>query len=172
MLLCAKVLTSRGIAPSVSETPLQKSTIDGETSADILVSEEFNPPLDSSADLFDRSMEVAESFTTEQEQSMYGSANFPGTINQPSEAEPPAEDKGSASTSFSVPNMDEPSIVEPPATEDKPAAALQLDFQIVKDSTKRGKNKLVDNRGYTYNIERCCRDNSDWQCTVRPKVNP
>ncbi|KAL9951920.1 hypothetical protein ACROYT_G044670 [Oculina patagonica] len=49
--------------------------------------------------------------------------------------------------------MDEPSIVEPPATEEE-SAAFQLDFQIVEDSTKRGKNKLVDNRGYIYNIKR------------------
>ncbi|KAL9984046.1 hypothetical protein ACROYT_G006302 [Oculina patagonica] len=50
--------------------PVAESTMNGETSADILVSEEFNPPLDSSADLFEQSMEVAESVTSEQEQSM------------------------------------------------------------------------------------------------------
>ena len=47
---------------------------------------------------------------------------------------------------------------------------FNLEFEIVDDSSKRGRPKLVDNRGYSYNIQRCRGENTDWQCTVRPKV--
>ena len=64
---------------------------------------------------------------------------------------------------------DESSILEPPAQElDE---SFKLEFEIVSDSTKRGRPKLVDNRGYTYNIQRRRGENTDWQCTVRPKVD-
>lgn len=49
---------------------------------------------------------------------------------------------------------------------------FNLEFEIVDDSSKRGRPKLVDNRGYSYNIQRRRGENTDWQCTVRPKVNP
>ena len=41
---------------------------------------------------------------------------------------------------------------------------------IVLPFSKRGRPKLVDNRGYSYNIQRRRGENTDWQCTVRPKV--
>ena len=47
---------------------------------------------------------------------------------------------------------------------------FNLEFEIVDDSSKRGRPKLVDNRGYSYNIQRRRGENTDWQCTVRPKV--
>ena len=50
------------------------------------------------------------------------------------------------------------------------ADSFRLEFEIVKDSTKRGRPKLIDNRGYTYNVQRRRGENTDWQCTVRPKV--
>jgi len=31
---------------------------------------------------------------------------------------------------------------------------FNLEFEIVDDSSKRGRPKLVDNRGYSYNIQR------------------
>ena len=47
---------------------------------------------------------------------------------------------------------------------------FNLEFEIGDDSSKRGRPKLVDNRGYSYNIQRRRGENTDWQCTVRPKV--
>ena len=58
--------------------------------------------------------------------------------------------------------------MEPPANE--VPDSFRLEFEIVKDSTKRGRPKLIDNRGYTYNVERRRGENTDWRCTVRPKV--
>ena len=57
----------------------------------------------------------------------------------------------------------------PPAANEMPDS-FRLEFEIVKDSTKRDRPKLIDNRGYTYNVQRRRGENTDWQCTVRPKV--
>ena len=67
------------------------------------------------------------------------------------------------------PAFNESSPMEPLATDSRPAT-FQIEFEIVEDSTKRGRNKLVDSRGYTYNVKRRRGGNIDWQCTVRPKV--
>ena len=67
------------------------------------------------------------------------------------------------------PEFDESSLMEPSATDSGPAS-FEIEFEIVDDSTKRGRNKLVDSRGYTYNVKRRRGGNTDWQCTVRPKV--
>ena len=48
--------------------------------------------------------------------------------------------------------------------------SFRLEFEIAEDSTKRGKPKPVDSRGFTYNVKRRRGNNTDWQCTVRPKV--
>ena len=52
-----------------------------------------------------------------------------------------------------MPASDESSLAEPPPA-DEELSSFSLQFEIVEDSTKRGKNKLVDNRGYTYNVKR------------------
>ena len=67
------------------------------------------------------------------------------------------------------PAFDESSLMEPLAPDSRPAT-FQIEFEIVEDSTKRGRNKLVDSRGYTYNVKRRRGGHIDWQCTVRPKV--
>jgi len=62
------------------------------------------------------------------------------------------------------------SIFEPlPATVENNFSSA-VTFQILEDSTTKGRPKLIDNRGYCYNIK-CRRAHAtDWQCTVRPKV--
>ena len=67
------------------------------------------------------------------------------------------------------PAFDESSPMEPSATDSGPAS-FEIEIEIVDDSTKRGRDKLVDSRGYTYNVKRRRGGNTDWQCTVRPKV--
>ena len=67
------------------------------------------------------------------------------------------------------PAFDESSPMEPSATDSRPAS-FEIEIEIVDDSTKRGRDKLVDSRGYTYNVKRRRGENTDWQCTVRPKV--
>ena len=49
---------------------------------------------------------------------------------------------------------------------------FQRTFEIVEGGTIRGKQKLIDSFGYTYNVKRRRGKATDWQCTVRPKHNP
>ena len=73
------------------------------------------------------------------------------------------------------PAVDESSILEPlpaPVENDSSFAAssFAVTFQILEDSTTKGRLKLIDNRGYCYNIKRRRANAIAWQCTVRPKV--
>ena len=49
---------------------------------------------------------------------------------------------------------------------------LDEDLEIVPQSSKRGRPKLIDNRGYTFGFQRQRGSTTDWQCVVRPKNNP
>ena len=64
-------------------------------------------------------------------------------------------------------SIEEPGIMDCTADESQPT----ISFEIIEDSSKRGKSKLTDSRGYTYNVKRKRVNATDWQCTVRPKVN-
>ena len=52
------------------------------------------------------------------------------------------------------PIQEESSILE--AAPQEVNRTFNLEFEIVDDSSKRGRPKLVDNRGYSYNIQRHC----------------
>ena len=64
-------------------------------------------------------------------------------------------------------SIEEPSIMDCTIDESQPV----INFEIIEDSSKRGKSKLTDSRGYTYNVKRKHVNSTDWQCTIRPKVN-
>ncbi|KAJ7387684.1 hypothetical protein OS493_001024 [Desmophyllum pertusum] len=67
-----------------------------------------------------------------------------------------------------VDNFEEPSLQDPdPALE--LSSSLKLTYEIVRQSTKRGRPKLIDSQGYTYNIQRLRGVVTDWQCSVRRK---
>ena len=68
-----------------------------------------------------------------------------------------------------MPAGDESSIAKP-SPADEELFSFSVQFEIEEDSTKRVRNKLVDNRGFTYNVKRRRGNKTDWQCTVRPKV--
>ena len=65
--------------------------------------------------------------------------------------------------------LDESSIYDPPAAVEGDDFAVT--YQILQDSTTKGRPKLVDSRGYCYNIKRRRPNATDWQCTIRRKVN-
>ena len=46
-----------------------------------------------------------------------------------------------------------------------------ITFQIVEGSSVRGQNKLFDSRGYSYCIKRRRPNATDWQCSIRGKLN-
>ena len=62
-------------------------------------------------------------------------------------------------------SLEEPSIHEQPEIPDSPVT-----FQLIEEATKRGRVKLVDNRGYTFNVKR--RRATATDCTSRPAGDP
>lgn len=50
------------------------------------------------------------------------------------------------------------------------SSSFAVAFQILEDSTMKGRPKLVDNRGCCFNIKRHRANVTDWQCPVRPEV--
>ena len=68
----------------------------------------------------------------------------------------------------------EHSLVEPVADHDAIAdqEASIVKYQLVEQGTKRGKARLVDSLGFTYNLQFRRSYATYWQCTVRPKENP
>ena len=64
------------------------------------------------------------------------------------------------------PVLDESSIADPPAEES--GSSFAVTFQIITDSTTKGRPKLIDSRGNSYHIKRSQANTTDWQCTTRP----
>ena len=120
-----------------------------ETSREIIESEEFNPPVNVSGELFtDSSMEILES----------EEFNHPMVISTESFPE-------------SAPAIDESSINEPEPCPPAEPANQPLTFNVVDGATEKGKRKLIDSWGFSYNIKRQRITATDWQCSVRPKVS-
>ena len=64
------------------------------------------------------------------------------------------------------PAVDESSILDPLPTSVENAVT----FQIMKYSMTEGRPKLINSRGYCYNIKHSRGNAIDWQYTFRPKV--
>ena len=69
-----------------------------------------------------------------------------------------------------LPNTEESSLHDPTPAEQ--SSSFVVTYEIVMQSSKRGRPKLIDNQGYCYSIQRQRGIVTDWQCSVRPKVNP
>ena len=67
------------------------------------------------------------------------------------------------------PALDE-STIDDPTPNPVEAETEPLTFQFLEGGSERGKRKLIDNRGYSYNVKRQRVNAKDWQCTVRPMV--
>jgi hypothetical protein len=67
--------------------------------------------------------------------------------------------------------LHESSIEEPHARDVEPTHH-DVTYTVVDGATKRGKTRLIDSQGYTYNVKRRRVNATDWQCSVRPKGNP
>ena len=67
--------------------------------------------------------------------------------------------------------LNESSIINPPALVEEHDAPTAVTFKLIPDATSKGRPKLVDSRGYSYNIRRRRPNAVDWQCTIRRKVN-
>ena len=69
------------------------------------------------------------------------------------------------------PAFEESSILEPLPAAVEYDSSFAVTFQILEDTTTKGRSKLIDNRGYGYNIKRRRANATHWQCTFRPKVS-
>ena len=67
------------------------------------------------------------------------------------------------------PALDE-STIDDPTPNPVEAETEPLTFQFLEGGSERGKRKLIDNRGYSYNVKRQRVNATDWQCTVQPMV--
>jgi len=72
--------------------------------------------------------------------------------------------------SFDLPTIDE-STIEGPTPRSVEQAEQSLNFQIMEGASERGKRKIIDSCGYSYNVKRQRLHDTDWQCTVRPTVS-
>ena len=79
-----------------------------------------------------------------------------------------AESMSTLYETLADPAVDESSILDtlPAAVENESSFAIT--FQILEDSTTKGRPKLIDSRGYCYNTKRRRANAMDWQCTFRP----
>ena len=81
-------------------------------------------------------------------------------------ADPDAE---STRIEYSV-DPEESSLHDPTPAEQ--SSSFAATYEIVENCSKRGRPKLIDSQGYTYNLQRQRGLVTDWQCSIRPKVNP
>ncbi|KAJ7371865.1 hypothetical protein OS493_022581 [Desmophyllum pertusum] len=93
--------------------------------------------------------------SADNESTIYEAVADPPVINDHSVNEPDLPADPAA--------LNESSILDPPAA---------VTFQILQDSTMKGRPKLVDSRGHCYNVKRRRPNATDWQCTIRRKLNP
>ena len=164
------------------ECLIAESTRVSETSTDILESEEFNPPVrDESADLFtDQSTnpsvrDASADLFTDQSANPPVSDQSAGLFAEQS-ANPPvngeSDDYADQSTVYDPPAQ--PVIEESSIEGPMPVPVEQLNqppaFEIVEGGSERGKRKLIDSWGFSYNVKRQRVSATDWQCTLRPMV--
>ena len=135
------------------EHPIAESTRVTETTTDILESEEFNPPVSPSAAYSETSADILESEEFNPPVSSSAADSFESTVY-----DLPAQ-----------PSIEESTIEEPTPQPVEPVN-LPRTFQIVEGASERGKRKLIDSWGYSYNVKRQRVNATDWQCTVRPMV--
>ena len=62
--------------------------------------------------------------------------------------------------------LDEPSLEEPSIRETEPAAH-EVTYEIVEKGSRQQHRKLIDSRGYSYNVKRRTKTAVIWQCSVR-----
>ena len=51
-------------------------------------------------------------------------------------------------------------------------SSFAVTYEIVENTSKRGRRKLKDSQGYSYTLQERRGLVTDWKCSIRPKVNP
>ena len=52
------------------------------------------------------------------------------------------------------------------------SSSFAVTYEIVENSSKRGRPKLIESQRYSYTLQRRRGLVTEWQCSIRPKVNP
>ena len=70
--------------------------------------------------------------------------------------------------------LDEESSIADPSIRlpEEDGVATEITYCLIENGTKHRGVKLVDSEGYAYNVKRKRVSATDWQCTVRPKLQP
>ena len=84
-------------------------------------------------------------------------------IEHPEESQPDVENQYST-------DHEESSLHDPTPAETLSSFAVA--YEIVENTSKRGRPKLKDSQGYSYTLQGWRGLVTDWQCSIRPKVNP
>ena len=100
------------------------------------------------------------------------------TFIDPEESHPDAESTRTENPEESQPDVEnqysndheESSLHDPTPAET--SSSFAVTYEIVENSSKRGRPKMIDSQGYSYTLQRRRGLVTDWQCSIRPKVNP
>ena len=84
-------------------------------------------------------------------------------IENPEESQPDVENQYST-------DHEESSLHDP--TQAETSSSFAVTYEIMENSSKRGRPKMIDSQGCSYTLHRRRGLVTDWQCSIRPKVNP
>ncbi|XP_068231288.1 uncharacterized protein [Palaemon carinicauda] len=85
---------------------------------------------------------------------------------------PAVEQESSVDDPPDLPMELEDSLDDPAIQDVELQSEGEFTFQLFEKGTQRGRDKLVDSHGYTYNKKMQRSNVTYWQCTNRPKSNP
>ncbi|KAK3858804.1 hypothetical protein Pcinc_035028 [Petrolisthes cinctipes] len=85
---------------------------------------------------------------------------------------PAVEQESSIDDPPDLPMELEESLDDPAIHNNELQPESEITFQLFEKGTQRGRDKLLDSHGYTYNKKMQRSNVTYWQCTVRPKRNP
>ncbi|PFX20540.1 hypothetical protein AWC38_SpisGene14995 [Stylophora pistillata] len=63
------------------------------------------------------------------------------------------------------------SVIQTSQSTPVPPANVPLTYHLVEEASLRRRNKLIDSKGFSYNVRRIKGVKTYWQCSVRPKGN-
>ena len=84
-------------------------------------------------------------------------------IENPKESQPDVENQYSTYHEESSPHDPTPA---------ETLSSFAVTYEIVENTSKRGRPKLKDSQGYSYTLQGRRGLVTDWQCSISPKVNP
>ena len=63
------------------------------------------------------------------------------------------------------------SVIQTSPPTPTPPTNVPMTYHLVEEASLRRRNKLIDSKGFSYNVRRMKADKIHWQCSIRPKGN-